>query len=88
VGIWRMNGPIYDPAAISLLPAVTNRQWVFKGTGDFNLDGFQDIIWSNTGTGAISLWYINDARYGAAVYLPTVPDVAWEIKGIDNFGTN
>jgi hypothetical protein len=85
--IWRMSGPTYVPSDVNYLPAVTNPQWIVQGAGDFNRDGFQDILWYNTGTGSIALWYINNARFGAAVYLPTVADVDWKIQGVDNFGT-
>jgi Domain of unknown function (DUF4347)/Calx-beta domain/FG-GAP-like repeat/WD40-like Beta Propeller Repeat len=85
--IWKLNGPNYVATNVSFLPAVLNSQWVVKGTGDFNRDGFQDIIWYNTATGSVALWYINNARFGAAVYLPTVADVDWQLQAVDNFGT-
>jgi hypothetical protein len=85
--IWRMSGPTYVGTDVNFLPAVLNSQWVVQGTTDFNRDGFEDILWYNTATGSVALWYINNARFGAAVYLPTVADVDWKIQGLDNFGT-
>ena len=29
------------------------------GTGDFNGDGFSDILWQNTSTGQASIWEMN-----------------------------
>ncbi len=85
--IWLMDGPKYVSTKVSFLPAVLNSQWKVQGTGDFNRDGFQDILWYNSTTGSIALWYLNNARFGAAVYLPSVAEVDWQIQGVDNFGT-
>ena len=33
--------------------------WQAIGTGDFNEDGYSDILWQNTNTGQISIWEMN-----------------------------
>ncbi len=33
--------------------------WKAIGTGDFNGDGFSDILWQNTSTGQASIWEMN-----------------------------
>ena len=53
--IWEMDGNHEDqrgaPSAPILGPA-----WKAIGTGDFNHDGFSDILWQNTSTGKASIW--------------------------------
>jgi hypothetical protein len=31
----------------------------FVRTGDFNGDGFDDILWRNTSTGQVVVWFVN-----------------------------
>jgi FG-GAP-like repeat len=33
--------------------------WQPFGTGDFNGDGFDDILWRNTSTGQVVVWFVN-----------------------------
>ena len=41
--------------------------WDIKGTGDFNGDGYIDLLWYQGSTGVVGVWYMN----GTA---PIVPD--------------
>ena len=34
--------------------------WHARGTGDFNGDGFADILWQNS-SGAVAIWEMNGA---------------------------
>ena len=34
--------------------------WQAIGTGDFNQDGFSDILFQNTNTGQVSVWEMNE----------------------------
>ena len=61
--------------------------WTVAGTGDFNGDGIDDILWRNTSTGALSDWLgnanggftNNDAN--AAGWAPT----NWSIAAVGDF---
>ena len=48
---------IASPATpVSTGPVITN---FLSYSGDFNADGKQDILWRNTQTGEVRIWYMN-----------------------------
>jgi hypothetical protein len=58
-------------------------EWVVKGTGDFNGDRSDDILWYNTSTGEVSIWGIQAYQFVWSANLPTVdPSYGWSIQGI------
>ena len=53
-------------------------------SGDFNGDGKQDILWRNTQTGEVDIWFMNGASVISKAYVATVgPD--WEVVGTADF---
>jgi hypothetical protein len=48
---------------------------------DMNNDGFADLIWRNSTTGANVVWYLNGTSLVAQAHLPTEPDPAWQSVG-------
>ena len=55
------------------------------GTGDFNHDGFSDILWQNTNTGQASIWEMNgNTRIGGGAVTPN-PGLAWKAIGTGDF---
>jgi hypothetical protein len=58
-------------------------EWVIKGTGDFNGDRSDDILWYNTSTGEVAIWGIQGYQFVWSSNLPTVdPSYGWTIQGI------
>src|SRR6202030_1944254 len=53
-------------------------------SGDFNASGKQDILWRNTQTGEVRLWYMNGLTVVANDALATV-GLDWQIIGIADF---
>ena len=37
---------------------ILGQGWTLAGTGDFNGDGFADILWFNTNTGQVTIWLL------------------------------
>jgi hypothetical protein len=71
--IWFMSRTtVASMAGVGNIP--TN--WSVAGTGDFNGDGFADIVWRDT-AGDTSIWLMNGAM--------SVRALAW-LGGIDSFG--
>jgi hypothetical protein len=53
-------------------------------SGDFNGDGKQDILWRNTQTGEVRIWYMNGSTILSDDYVVTV-GLDWKIAGIGDF---
>lgn len=69
--IWFIsNGVKTGQVILDVLP----RALEVGGVGDFNADGYDDIVWRNTSTGTNSIWFITPSGFhGDGVGLPTIP---------------
>jgi len=81
--VWYMKGATYIGSAA--LAAVTNLNWKIGGTGDFNGDGWPDIMWRNYGTGLNVVWYMKGATCTGSAYLNAVTNLNWKIEGTGDF---
>ncbi|KJU86574.1 hypothetical protein MBAV_001232, partial [Candidatus Magnetobacterium bavaricum] len=61
--------------------------WQIKGIGDFNGDGKSDILWQNTKTGLVYIWYLNGTKITSANSPMTQSDLTWQIKTLASFFT-
>jgi hypothetical protein len=73
-----------DTNALTQVPT----EWQVAGTGDFNGDGRDDILWRNTANGALSDW-LGQANGGfvgndANAFVQGVP-LVWHVQASDNF---
>jgi kumamolisin len=53
-------------------------------SGDFNGDGKQDILWRDTQSGEVDIWFMNGASVASKAYVGTV-GLDWRIVGIARF---
>jgi hypothetical protein len=51
-------------------------------TGDFNGDGFSDILWRDSTTGAVAIWFIRGAHVAQVTTVPIV-DQSLTIQGLN-----
>jgi hypothetical protein len=64
----------------------TAYDWNIVGTGDFNQDGYQDIVLQNPTNGYISFWFLNGtAQVQSEALLAGKVDVNWKVVGISDF---
>jgi hypothetical protein len=76
---WYMQGATRTGTAS--LTAVANLNWQIVGTGDFNRDGWSDILWRYNGTGGKNVaWYMQGATRTGSATLPAVTDLNWKIE--------
>jgi hypothetical protein len=82
--VWYMQGA--TRIGIASLPAVTDLNWKIGGTGDFNRDGWPDILWRYYGSGGKNLvWYMQGATRIGTASLLGVTDLNWQIVGTGDF---
>jgi hypothetical protein len=81
--VWYMKGAAYYGSEV--LKEVTNLSWQIVGTGDFNRDGWPDILWRNYVSGDNVVWYMKKYTYFGSAALPAVTDLNWKIVGTGDF---
>jgi len=69
------------PSQVPAVPVITN---FISYSGDFNGDGKQDILWRNTQTGEVRIWYMNGSTIASNDYVATV-SLDWKIASIGDF---
>jgi hypothetical protein len=84
VSVWHMNGVNQiDGKSISGAPSGIPSSWKVRAVGDFNQNGFPDLVWQNTSDGNLAVWFLNDYGFVSGVSLTpgTVSDTNWHIVG-------
>lgn len=69
------------------IATTSSKRWVLMGTGDFDNDGMPDILWRNTVTRGLGLWYLNGTMVREGGSLPT-PSAGWDLQGVGDFDGN
>jgi len=66
----------------------TNLDNQLKGTGDFNNDGKEDLLWRNKTDGANFVWYMNGTTFAGTAQLPVEITLSWDICGTGDFNSD
>ena len=63
---------------------VADLNWKIVGTGDFNRDGFPDLVWQHEGDGRVAVWKMHGAALAEASVIPFDPvaDLNWKIRAV------
>src|SRR5262249_40328059 len=82
--LWQITPDV--TAVIGLLPVV-GANWTVVGRADLNGDGFPDIVWYETTTRSVYVWYMNDSGVISVVGLGSVgpgwtPEAACDLNYI------
>jgi hypothetical protein len=79
--IWYMNGEAIS--SYGYLVGITDLNWEIGGTGDFNSDGYADILWRYYGGGSYRgwncVWYMQGETIIGYDYPTTILDTNWRI---------
>jgi hypothetical protein len=58
VAIWQVSGSqVVASASLGTVPSA----WVIAGLGDFNGDGVTDILWRDSNTGTVAIWFLTSS---------------------------
>ncbi|MEA2236954.1 MAG: large repetitive protein [Thermoanaerobaculia bacterium] len=82
--VWYMNGTA-GPTSTASMPSSVDPNWVPVAIGDFNGDGFPDLVWRHSVQGVANIWLMRDRTLLSIVGLPTVPDQNWKVIGVGDF---
>jgi hypothetical protein len=82
--IWETNdgGRIAGGGPVTPNPGPS---WKAIGTGDFNDDGFSDILWQNTNTGQVSIWEMDGTSLMGGGPVTPNPGPSWQAIGTGDF---
>ncbi|MCX6583459.1 MAG: carboxypeptidase regulatory-like domain-containing protein [Candidatus Aminicenantes bacterium] len=82
-----INDPRLAPQA-ALIQDETDTDNKIVGSGDFNNDGKEDILWRNKTDGANFIWTMNGTTYAGTAQLPAETDLSWDICGTGDFNSD
>jgi len=82
---WILNPDGSIGAASSYLGNIS-LSYAIAGTGDFNGDGTFDLLWRNTQSGNVSVWFLHGGAFtGGGFNFGDVSDLGYQIVGVGDF---
>jgi hypothetical protein len=86
LGVWFMNGDRVTRTAMLSVAQVTPTTWQIQAAGDTNGDGRADLLWRNSATGDLGVWFLDGSRVTGTANLSvgTMPDTNWKIVGSED----
>jgi len=84
--VWKMNFDRSMRSSVELGRVAA--PYVYRGLGDMNSDGHEDILWQNSITGKVIVWYLdgNDARLGYASLTGAIP--LYQLQIVEDFNAD
>ena len=84
VSVWLMNGMTRIDGRLLTPDTVADTNWEIVGTGDFNMDGWVDLVWRHKTQGSLSVWFMNGTtmRSGTSLSPDRVADTNWKIRTV------
>ncbi len=82
-----LDDPRLDSQAV-VIQAETALDNKIVGTGDFNGDGRENILWRNQLSGDNFVWLMDGADYIGLMQLPALADLSWGISGTGDFNND
>jgi FG-GAP-like repeat len=80
--IWTMDYVLGPRVVSSNLLGTVPVNWTLVETGDFKAKGVADLLWRDTTTGAVAIWFMDGPAVGSTAVLGTVP-TDWVIQNVN-----
>ena len=82
VAYWPMRGSQRISSEMLHPDRVLDLDWQICGAGDFDGDGWTDLVWHHARVGFVAVWLMRGANVRKVVVLSTsVPDTDWHLVG-------
>jgi FG-GAP-like repeat/Galactose oxidase, central domain len=83
---WFMNGTSLS-YGMFLTPSAVAGAWQVRGLADFDGDGKLDILWHNTTTGQVYVWFMNGTVQSSGSFLTpaAVANTSWRVAQVSDF---
>jgi alpha-tubulin suppressor-like RCC1 family protein len=82
---WNSNGQLGNGDTTNRLERTAVNGLAGWPPRDVDGDAKSDVVWRHTTRGEVWLWPMNGAARTAEMYVRTVPDTGWEIRGVGDF---
>jgi hypothetical protein len=80
---WTVSGTVVSNARFLSVNQMPDPNWQIHGVGDVDGDARADLIWQNTATGALGVWFLNGSTVTIQqnLSIQQVSDTHWQIVG-------
>ncbi|KJU82527.1 FG-GAP repeat-containing protein, partial [Candidatus Magnetobacterium bavaricum] len=87
VVMWLMNGSDIATNVVVKGAEKLESKYLFRGIGDFNGDGKADVLWQDTATGDVIIWFMDGATATSKEFVPKAKalPVVYQIRGVGDF---
>jgi hypothetical protein len=82
---WLLDGPNWNGSFGWISLNQNPFTWNLAATGDFNNDGYTDIIWRDRYSGENVMWLMNGMELLKSIDLQPQPDLGYELAGTGSF---
>jgi hypothetical protein len=88
--VWFMNHLAVSESSYLTPSRVADTRWQIRGVGDFNHDGWGDILWRHEVDGSLYVWFLNETMRADGSYLTpsAFADTRWKIAQVADFTTD
>ena len=87
VMVWRMNTTIKREETI-LASALTDLNYALVGAADMDGDGYCDLVWRNTASGANLVWIMNGLTFVTTQTIQPEFDANWRIAALGDYNSD
>ena len=85
IASWHMDGNLQTSGgAVGPAGGIADQNWQIVGTGDFNADGYSDLVWHHATEGWVSVWLLaGETLLDARALTPNrVADTNWRVQAV------